>query len=85
MDPLSAIRGPYWQKDASCTGKFDLFFFEDDNPSKEDAAPALRVCRSCPVREACLAYAVETQPEHGVWGGKTAREIRALKSKEAAA
>ena len=32
-------------------------------------AEALRICGQCPVREACLDYALKNQIQHGVWGG----------------
>ena len=34
---------------------------------------AIAVCAECPVREACLEYALENKIEHGVWGGKSER------------
>lgn len=36
------------------------------------------VCTGCPVRIPCLGYALDERIEHGVWGGQTARERRAL-------
>jgi WhiB family redox-sensing transcriptional regulator len=36
------------------------------------------VCTACPVRTECLAYALDHRIEHGVWGGTTERERRAL-------
>lgn len=40
----------------------------------EDADTARRICSGCPVRNACLQYAMEAEEEsgerlHGVWGG----------------
>ncbi len=32
----------------------------------------------CPVREACLEYALTTREKDGVWGGYTARERRRI-------
>jgi WhiB family redox-sensing transcriptional regulator len=34
------------------------------------------VCKTCPVRAECLAYALRYRVEHGVWGGLTDRERR---------
>lgn len=42
-----------------------------------DAAKA--VCRSCPVRDACLQFALETKQEDGVWGGTDEAERRRLR------
>lgn len=37
-----------------------------------------RSCHPCTVKTECLAYAMERNIEHGVWGDKTARERRQL-------
>lgn len=39
---------------------------------------AKALCAGCPVRAECLAYALDERVEHGVWGGMTERERRAL-------
>ncbi|MGH3439237.1 MAG: WhiB family transcriptional regulator [Sciscionella sp.] len=36
------------------------------------------VCIACPVRTECLAEALDSRIEFGVWGGMTERERRAL-------
>src|SRR6478672_2627736 len=41
-----------------------------------DAAVAL--CGTCPVQGPCLAWALEAGDCHGVWGGTTPRERRAM-------
>jgi WhiB family redox-sensing transcriptional regulator len=38
---------------------------------------ALVVCDRCSVQVECLAYAVATRKQHGIWGGKTQHELRA--------
>jgi WhiB family redox-sensing transcriptional regulator len=40
---------------------------------REPAAPAIAVCRRCPVRAACLEYALTHDERFGVWGGVPAR------------
>lgn len=54
-------------------------------PAKEQSAkharqaePAKRVCRSCPVRDGCLQYALRTGVS-GVWGGTTDDERRRIR------
>ncbi|MGH3412163.1 MAG: WhiB family transcriptional regulator [Marmoricola sp.] len=44
----------------------DLFFAE--RPEMLERAKAL--CASCPVREHCLAGALDRREPHGVWGGE---------------
>lgn len=39
---------------------------------------AKAVCDGCPVRTECLAHALDRRIEHGVWGGMTERDRRAL-------
>lgn len=39
---------------------------------------AKAVCSGCPVRTECLAFALDRRIEHGIWGGMTERERRAL-------
>jgi WhiB family transcriptional regulator, redox-sensing transcriptional regulator len=49
-----------------CTDDPDLFFAE----SPQDVECAKDLCRSCPVRMACLAGALERREPWGVWGGE---------------
>jgi WhiB family redox-sensing transcriptional regulator len=60
-----------WQAKASCRGvEAELFF-----PATEDeATPAKAICATCPVRLACLAFALERNEKFGVWGGMTERD-----------
>jgi WhiB family redox-sensing transcriptional regulator len=39
---------------------------------------AKAVCIGCAVRTECLSYALDSRIEHGIWGGMTDRERRAL-------
>jgi len=57
-----------WMKDAACTGADTSQFFP--RSKKESFAPAIRICQTCPVKEPCLQYALDTDQE-GVWGGTT--------------
>lgn len=52
----------------------ETFFPAPSEPA--DAAVAL--CRTCDVQGACLAWALEVGDCHGVWGGTTPRERRAM-------
>ena len=39
------------------------------------------MCAGCLVRQPCLDYAIANRISHGVWGGLTGRERRALQSR----
>lgn len=39
---------------------------------------AAALCRPCPVRQPCLATALDNREDFGVWGGLTERQRRAL-------
>jgi hypothetical protein len=45
---------------------------------RETSETAVSLCRACDVQGACLAWALDTGDCHGVWGGTTARERRAM-------
>jgi WhiB family redox-sensing transcriptional regulator len=68
-----------WQAEAACRGTDPELFFP---ATDEEAGPAKQVCGGCPVRLACLAFALEREERYGVWGGLTERE-RARLSAEA--
>lgn len=39
-----------------------------------DEAYAISICRRCPVRDACLDWAMRAEESHGIWGGTTPRD-----------
>jgi len=59
----------------ACAEQPELFFAPDlteDEPPADHAArvaAAREVCAACPVRLACLEFAVRTHPAAGVWAG----------------
>lgn len=46
----------------------DVDFFPDRDAQ---AGPAIAICQLCPVRRACLEFALTTEQGWGVWGGTT--------------
>jgi WhiB family redox-sensing transcriptional regulator len=66
-----------WRELAACRGTdLEVFF-----PGRgETAGPARQVCAACLVRQPCLDYAISNRITHGIWGGLTERERRALRS-----
>lgn len=64
-----------WREHAACRGiDPDVFYPVSD----EEAEPARAVCEQCPVRQACLEYALTSREREGVWGGATERERRRI-------
>jgi WhiB family transcriptional regulator, redox-sensing transcriptional regulator len=67
-----------WRQRARCKDVGpELFFAGKDERSDTEEAKA--VCRNCPVREACLEYALQNNIEEGVWGGLGERSRRRLR------
>ncbi|MGX1516480.1 WhiB family redox-sensing transcriptional regulator [Streptomyces collinus] len=63
-----------WGEGAACrTADPDELFVEG---AAQNRAKVL--CTGCPVRTECLAYALDHRIEHGIWGGMTERDRRAL-------
>ncbi|MGW4338592.1 WhiB family transcriptional regulator [Rhodococcus koreensis] len=71
-----------WQLSAACRDADPAVFFHPDNERGEPRASriqaAKRICLRCPVRARCLNYALEAYERHGIWGGYTEDERRAL-------
>jgi WhiB family redox-sensing transcriptional regulator len=66
-----------WRERAACRDVDPELFFPAAAPGTpahdRQAAPAKKVCRRCPVRDACLAEALRLIP-YGVAGGLTELE-----------
>jgi WhiB family redox-sensing transcriptional regulator len=71
-----------WMKDRACTeDNIDPEAFFANNATVESmelAAFAKGLCFDCPVRDACLTYALENKVEFGIWGGLDEFERRSL-------
>lgn len=69
-----------WQQDAACHGAEPSLFFGPQHEPRDvkttREATAKAICRTCPVREACLAFALDTNEQYGVWGGLNEAERR---------
>ncbi|MGE3621301.1 MAG: WhiB family transcriptional regulator [Acidimicrobiia bacterium] len=64
-----------WNQHAACRGLDPQIFYPDVD---EEAGAAKAVCGLCPVRHACLEYALTKREKEGVWGGATERERRRI-------
>ncbi|GAB3684674.1 hypothetical protein GCM10027597_34090 [Saccharopolyspora tripterygii] len=74
-----------WRHDAVCRDEDPELFFPVGNsgPAVLQIAEAKAVCRRCPVASQCLAWALESGQDAGVWGGMSEDERRALKRRNA--
>jgi WhiB family redox-sensing transcriptional regulator len=43
---------------------------------------AKAICKSCPVRAACLQMALDANIQYGIWGGLTEHERRLLSQRQ---
>lgn len=71
---------PRWQDQALCEQRglpMDVMFPSDPHGVKV----AKQVCGDCPVRAACLEYALEHNEEFGVWGGTSENERRRIRTR----
>lgn len=76
-DDLGVIYArPDWTRSAACAQAPEVSFFPERGAS---TAEAKQVCAVCVVRQQCLDYALEEHISHGVWGGLSFRQRKALR------
>ena len=86
---MVALLDDSWQLKAACRGPQAAVFFppprferKDEKLEREHRAKA--ICAQCSVADDCLEYALSIRERHGVWGGLSESERRAmLKTAEA--
>lgn len=65
-----------WQDDALCAQTDpDLFVLDKGGSTLQ----AKRICGECPVRAACLQYALDHDIRTGIWGGMSPTQRRKLR------
>lgn len=82
LDLMAAlVTRPEWHDGAECRRYARHVDFYPAAPArgiKPDPGPALAICRRCPVKGPCLAWALE-HDESGVWGATTEDERKAMR------
>ena len=70
-----------WRHRAACRDEDPELFFPvgTSGPALLQIAEAKAVCHRCTVASNCLAWALESGQDAGVWGGMSEDERRALK------
>lgn len=76
-----------WRHRAACLTEDPELFFSVGNtgPAIMQIAEAKKVCARCEVRTECLQWALDAGQDHGVWGGLSEDERRAMKRRNARA
>jgi WhiB family redox-sensing transcriptional regulator len=77
---LSQVVQEPWRQEAACRGLDPDMFFPQYQDQEEEAK---QVCRTCPVADECLDYAITHKEEHGIWGGMNHKERNAAKRRRA--
>lgn len=66
-----------WQDQAYCRDS-DVDFFPETQVNTKIMV-AVKYCAACPVREQCLAFAMNNRIDYGIWGGLTAANRRTMR------
>ena len=74
MNGWSKIPGT-WAAEAVCAQSDPEIFFPDKGQSY---GIAKQICRVCPVQVQCLTFALDNGETHGIWGGTTHNDRRAM-------
>lgn len=74
-----------WRHRAACRDEDPELFFPvgTSGPALMQEAEAKAVCHRCTVASDCLAWALASGQDAGVWGGMSEDERRALKRRRA--
>lgn len=71
-----------WQLEGVCRSEDPEMFFLPYNirmsEKRKYIERAKAVCRTCPVIEQCLQYALDTEEQYGIWGGLSENERRVI-------
>jgi WhiB family transcriptional regulator, redox-sensing transcriptional regulator len=74
---------PYasWRLSAACRQVDPELFFPvgTTGPAIDQVGRAKGICQACPVREACLGWALRNQIAFGIWGGTTEEDRQILR------
>lgn len=74
--PYSLVAPGPWEKDAACKDSPTSMFYADT------VTYAKAVCATCPVKQQCLAFALDVGERFGVWGGLSEQERAKLRNKQ---
>lgn len=75
---LSMHNDEPWRELGACSDTPDVDFFVTPDDAV-GTARAKALCASCPVADDCLAFAIETNQNEGIWGGTAPAERSRLR------
>jgi WhiB family redox-sensing transcriptional regulator len=80
-EPSTTTEATDWRALGACRDEDPELFFPvaQAGPGLVQLNKARAICARCEVRSECLSFALETVQDHGVWGGKSEDERRALR------
>jgi WhiB family redox-sensing transcriptional regulator len=77
LDLQAHINNPNWRHNASCRGSDANLF----HPRKGELFDTPKMmCKNCPVKEECLAFAIVNFEKFGIWGGTSEKERRVIRN-----
>ena len=80
--PMPILDSYEWQFQGACNEADPEVFFSPQSERgprrRQREATAKKFCAQCPVTQECLRHALSVRESHGVWGGLTTEERRAL-------
>lgn len=73
---VPTLTKPSWQSLGNCRGFTKLFFYaprgrNSTKNANEAEQFCKQLCADCPVKDQCLAYALDNDEQYGIWGGLT--------------
>lgn len=73
-----------WRDRANCRDRETSFFFPELSArgAAKQIAQVKAVCSLCPVSAECLAYAINNDEQHGIWGGLLPKERKKVSIQE---
>lgn len=87
LDTLGYLNSPQWMESAACRlSDPDMFYSTADSGRFQvrEVQEATSVCAICPVRMACLSWAMQNKDSHGILGGLTPQQRARLRKRMAA-
>lgn len=81
---MALVDNRKWVEKASCSSPSvdPEIFYPPPDAGLQANDPAKAVCKYCEVKAECLAYALDYDEQHGVWGGLSVQERAAIRHRD---